>query len=120
MPSEIVIGLFRTFGTAEDVRTRLVYDGVPEADIELRRLARDTLIPPDEMPQSTLSFVDWLFDKDMPQRYGMHITNGETAVCVRGRDPRQRDEAITVMRFFAPLDIDVVTPPVEVIIAIAP
>ena len=113
MPQEIVIGLFRTQGRAEDVRNRLLQGGVPAADIELRRLARDAVLPPQVVPQSAFSFTDWLFGNDLPQRYGVHVTNGETAVCVRGRDEHERELTLDTMRIFAPLAVEVVSPPEE-------
>jgi hypothetical protein len=113
MPQEIVIGLFRTEGAAEDVRNRLLQQGVPAEDIELRELAHDTVLPPKVVQQSMFSFMDWLFGNDLPQRYGVHVTNGETAVSVRGRDAQDREATVATMRLFAPLTVDVVAPPDE-------
>jgi hypothetical protein len=113
MPNEIAIGLFRTFGDAEDVRNRLVYDGTPAADIELRRLAKHATIPPQDTPQTMLSFMDWLFGDDLPEKYGVHVTNGETAVCVRTRSEEEMTAALDTMRQYAPLELDRVAPPDE-------
>jgi hypothetical protein len=113
MPQEIVVGLFRTEGTAEDVRNRLLQQGVPAEDIELRQLAHDTVLPPKVVQQGMFSFMDWLFGEDLPQRYGVHVTNGETALSVRGRDAAEREATIATMRLFAPLTIDVVSAPQE-------
>ena len=111
MPGDIVIGLYRTRGRAEDVRDRLVTEGVPAMDIELRELAHDTVIPPQATPQTMFSFMDWLFGTDLPQRYGVHVTNGETAVSVRGRTDKEIVTATATMKLFAPLHVEVVTPP---------
>lgn len=113
MPYQISIGLFRTEGYAEDARNRLVNEGIPAGDVELRKLARDADIPPEETLQTTLSFVDWLFGNDLPDRYGIHVTNGETAVCVRADDEATLDAAEDVLRQFAPLLIERVAPPEE-------
>lgn len=111
MPSEIAVGLFRTLGTAQDVRARLVQEGVPERDIELRRLAKDAVLPPEVTPQTMISFMDWLFGDDLPERYGIHVTNGETAVSVRGGSKPEIDMALAVMRLFAPLHVERIAPP---------
>jgi hypothetical protein len=110
MPNEIAIGLFRTLGAAEDVRARLLYEGLPEDLIELRRLAKDATIPPQLTPQTMVSFLDWIFGNDLPERYGMHITNGETAVGVHCRNQDDVGLALAVMRLFAPLLVERVTP----------
>jgi hypothetical protein len=110
MPNEIAIGLFRTLGTAQDVRARLVQEGVPEGDIELRRLAKDAVLPPQVTPQTMISFMDWLFGRDLPERYGIHVKNGETAVSVRGRNSAELEMALAVMRLFAPLHIERIAP----------
>lgn len=111
MPNTIAIGLFRTMGTAEDVRARLVHEGLAGSEIELRRLARDATLPPEATPQTMFSFLDWLFGNDLPERYGVHVTNGETAVGVRCRNEAEIGLALAVMRLFAPLHVERATPP---------
>src|SRR5579885_611683 len=113
MPNDIAIGLFRTLGDAEDVRNRLLYEGVAAADIELRVLGKSAAIPPELTPQTMESFVDWLFGGALPEKYGILVTNGETAVCVRTRSEEDFDIAADTMRQYAPLDIDRVSPPDE-------
>lgn len=113
MPDQISIGLFRTEGYAEDARNRLVYEGIPAGDIELRKLAKDADIPASETPQTMESFMDWLFGNDLPERYGIHVTNGETAICVRASDPAVLEAAETTLRQFSPLLIERVSPPAE-------
>jgi hypothetical protein len=110
MASEVAIGLYRTYGRAEDVRARLMNEGVPAADIELRRLAKDAVIP---TPKTMVSFMDWLFGNDLPQQYGLHVTNGETAVCVRAKGDKELDLALAVLRLFAPLEVERLRPPEE-------
>jgi hypothetical protein len=110
MPNDIAIGLFRTLGAAEDVRARLLHEGLPGDLIELRRLARDATIPPQLTPQTMVSFLDWIFGNDLPERYGMHISNGETAVGVRCRNKDDLGLALAVMRLFAPILVEQVTP----------
>lgn len=110
MPDTIAIGIFRTFGRAEDVRARLIHEGVPEHDIELRRLAKDTTLPPRATPQTMISFLDWCFGDDLPERYGVHVTNGETLVGVRGGSEAEAEKALAVMEIFAPLHVERVAP----------
>jgi hypothetical protein len=109
-PDDIAIGLFRTLGTAEDVRARLLHEGLPEDLIELRRLAKDATIPPQLTPQTMISFLDWIFGNDLPERYGVHVTNGETAVGVHCRNEEDLSLALAVMRLFAPLLVERVRP----------
>lgn len=113
MPLDIAIGIFRTLGDAEDVRNRLLHEGVAEDDIELRVLGKREKIPPSRTPQTVDSFVDWLFGKDLPEQYGVLVTNGETAVCVRLRDAADWELSARTMRQFAPLDISRAAPPAD-------
>lgn len=113
MSNDIAIGLFRTLGDAQDVRNRLLYEGVAAADIELRVLGKSATIPPELTPQMMDSFMDWFFGEDLPEKYGMLVTNGETAVCVRTRSEQDFEIAADTMRQFAPLDIDRVSPAEE-------
>ena len=105
MPDAFAIGVFRTLGAAEDARARLVHEGVPEADIEVRRLARDAVIPARDTPKTMVSFLDWLFGTDLTERYGVHVTNGETVLGVCGRSEAEIERALAVMRLFAPLHL---------------
>lgn len=49
----------------------------------------------------------------MPAKYGVHVTNGETAVCVRTRSEEAITAVLDTMRQYAPLELDRVTPPEE-------
>lgn len=110
MAEEIVIGLFGTFGDAEDVRHRLQYEGVPAADIEVRILRKVEYHPESMAPHREESFIDWIFGTDLPEKYVTLVRNGETAVCVRAHSQHEADIAANTMHQFAPIDVDIVRP----------
>jgi hypothetical protein len=110
MPDQVVIGVFPTLGDAEDVRTRLVYEGVPGVDIAIRVLKAVEEKHKTLAPKREENFIDWIFGTDLPEKYVRLIRNGETAVCVRARTAEEAEVATNTMRQFAPLDVDCVTP----------
>lgn len=69
------------------------------------------MLPPQVTPQTMISFMDWLFGRDLPERYGIHVKNGETAVSVRGRNNAELEMALAVMRLFAPLNVERIAAP---------
>jgi hypothetical protein len=111
MAYRIAIALFRALGTAQDARNRLVQQGVADQHVELRRLSKDTVVPPEEAPQTMISFVDWVFGNDLSARYGTYVRNGETVLCVRVRDDDKLAAAVETIRHYEPLRIDRVTAP---------
>ncbi len=106
MSYEVAVGLYRDRGTAQDVRQRLIQQGVAEQDIEIRPLARDAVLPPEATPQIMFSFVDWIVGNDLTTRFGTYVRNGETAVGVRSRSEAQVTEVIETMRHYDPLHIE--------------
>lgn len=106
MSYKIAIGLYRTLGTVEDVRQRLVQQGVAERDIEFRVLGKDAVLPPEATAQTMVSFVDWVFGNDLTTRYGLYVRNGETALCVRSRSEAQLSDVVETMRHYDPLHIE--------------
>jgi hypothetical protein len=113
MAAKIVIGLFEALGTAEDVRNRLKYEGVPDGDIALRVLRQAEPMPPSMAPETSKFAVDILFSTTVREKYAPLIRNGETAVCVRAATPDEAETAINTMRQFAPLEIDCLDPAEE-------
>ncbi|HTZ79810.1 MAG TPA: hypothetical protein VMC10_18000 [Stellaceae bacterium] len=106
MAEQIAIALFRSFGTAEDARNRFLSDGVDGRDLLLRRLAKDTVVPPEESQEAIVSFPDWLFGNDLPTRYGVHVGNGETILCVRVASEDAAAAARDTLRQYGPLQIE--------------
>ncbi len=113
MAEQIVIGLFDGLGTADDVRNRLVYEGVPEADIALRVLKQVEPMPPSMAPETSKFAIDVLFSTTVREKYAPPIRNGETAVCVRAHSEEEAETAINTMRQFAPIEVDRLEPPEE-------
>ncbi len=113
MAEQIVIGLFDGLGTADDVRNRLVYEGVPEADIALRVLKQVEPMPPSMAPETSKFAVDILFSTTVREKYAPLIRNGETAVCVRAHSEEEAETAINTMRQFAPIEVDRLEPSEE-------
>jgi hypothetical protein len=110
MAERIVIGLFDAIGTAEDVRNRLIYEGVPEADIGLRVLKQVEPLPSSMAPETSKFAVDILFSTTISEKYAPLIHNGETAVCVRAQSDEELETAINTMRQFAPIEVDRLAP----------
>ncbi|HWG79742.1 MAG TPA: hypothetical protein VN681_08215 [Stellaceae bacterium] len=113
MAERIVIGLFDAIGTAEDVRNRLIYEGVPEADIDLRVLKQVEPLPPSMAPETSKFAVDILLTTTVREKYAPLIHNGETAVGVRAHSDEEVETAINTMRQFAPIEIDSLDPAEE-------
>ncbi len=113
MAYQIAIALFRTLGTAEDARNRLLEQGVAGRDLEVRRLSKDTVLPPEAVPQTMVSFVDWVLGNDLTERYGTYVRNGETVLCLRVRSDDELMTAVETIRHCAPLRLDGVMAPEE-------
>ncbi|HEX3537442.1 MAG TPA: hypothetical protein VHU15_11815 [Stellaceae bacterium] len=109
MAEKIVVGLFETKGIAEDVRNRLMTEGLPPADINVL-LLRETAPLPFYMEAEVAALeIDPLLLGNVRETFARHIRNGETAVFVRAEDEEAVDAVIDTMRQFAPLQI-IVTP----------
>ena len=106
MAERIVIGLFDAIGTAEDVRNRLIYEGVPDADIALRVLSHTEPMPPSMVVETSKCAVDMLFSTTVREKYAPLVHNGETAVCVHAQSDAELETAINTMRQFAPIEVD--------------
>ena len=113
MAERIVVGLFEAIGTAEDVRNRLIYEGVSDADIGLRVLKEVEPLPPSMAPETSKFAVDILFSTTVNEKYAPLIHNGETAVCVHAQSDEEAETAINTMRQFAPIEVDRLALPEE-------
>ena len=113
MAERIVVGLFDAIGTAEDVRNRLIYEGVPDADIGLRVMKQVEPLPPSMAPETNKFAVDILFSTTVSEKYAPLIRNGETAVCVHAQSEEEAEVAINTMRQFAPIEVDCLDPAEE-------
>ncbi|HJT05845.1 MAG TPA: hypothetical protein VJ747_02905 [Stellaceae bacterium] len=113
MAERIVIGLFDAIGTAEDVRNRLVYEGVPETDIGLRVLKEAEPLPSSMAVETSKFAIDVLFTTTLREKYAPLIHNGETAVCVRAHSDEELETAINTMRQFVPIEVDCLDPDEE-------
>ncbi|HKW55624.1 MAG TPA: hypothetical protein VJO12_18185 [Stellaceae bacterium] len=113
MAERIVVGLFDAIGTAEDVRNRLIYEGVSDADIGLRVLKEAEPMPPTMAPETSKFAVDILFSTTVSEKYAPLIHNGETAVCVHAQSDDEAETAINTMRQFAPIEVDCLDPAEE-------
>jgi hypothetical protein len=113
MAERIVVGLFDAIGTAEDVHNRLVYEGVPDADIGVRVLKQVEPLPASMAPETSKFAVDILFSTTVSEKYAPLIHNGETAVCVHAQSEEEAEVAINTMRQFAPIEVDCLDPAEE-------
>lgn len=109
MAERIVVGLFEAGGIAEDVRNRLVTEGLEPADMNLLTL-RETAPRPSYMEAEVAALeIDPLLWGNVRETFAPYIRNGETAVFVRAEGEDSVDVIITTMRQFAPVQI-IVTP----------
>ncbi len=106
MADEMVVGLFDAIGTAEDVRNRLVYEGVPASDIELRVLRTTEPLPPSMAAETHRFAIDPFYSTTLWEKYRPRIRNGETAVLVRIRSAEEFETTANTMRQYAPMEID--------------
>jgi hypothetical protein len=113
MAERIVVGLFDAIGTAEDVRNRLIYEGVSDADIGLRVLKGVEPLPPSMAPETSKFAIDILFSTTINEKYAPLIHNGETAVCVHAQSDEEAETALNTMRQFAPIEVDCLDPAEE-------
>ena len=114
MVEQMVVGLFEAIGTAEDVRNRLIYEGTPASDIELRVLRTVEPLPPSMDLEGHAFGIETFYRSNTWERYRLLIHNGETAVLVRIRSEEELEVAVNTMRQYAPIEIDRVAPGEEV------
>jgi hypothetical protein len=107
MVDKIVVGLFEAKGIAEDVRNRLVTDGTPPAEINVRLLRQTAPLPSYMEAESAALEVDPMVWGDVRDSFATFIRNGETAVLVRAVREADVDAIIDTMRQYTPLQITV-------------
>lgn len=110
MVEQMVVGLFEAVGTAEDVRNRLIYEGVPASDVELRVLRKVEPLPPSLDLEGHAFGIETFYRSKAWERYRLLIRNGETAVLVRIRSEDELETTVNTMRQYAPIEIDRVAP----------
>jgi len=107
----MVIGLFRTSGSADNARNRLKTEGFSEDLIMLKVLKEiapaKTAIPEELVTESLNPFVDIL--GDLLQPYVSYIRNGETVLVVRGLSNNDAEDVARILQFFDPLRVDVIS-----------
>ena len=107
----MVIGLFRTSGSADNARNRLKTEGFSEDLIMLKVLKEiapaKTAIPEELVTESLNPFVDIL--GDLLQPYVSYIRNGETVLVVRGLPNNDAEDVSRILQFFDPLRVDVIS-----------
>jgi len=108
MQQQTVVGVYRSPGVAEDVRQRLISEGVPAGAIALRAQPDGFT---DERPQPEHDgggFWDWLFgsDDDEATGYRTHLQGESTAVTVEASSPQTHRRAVEIMEMYDPIDID--------------
>ncbi len=110
MAAVIVVGLFQSTGEAEDAGGRLQTEGVPATELALIMLHQTGPVPEAMKPElGTLSLDPFVFG-DVRKTFMHHITNGETAVCVRARTEREVEFALDTMKQYGPIAMEVMTP----------
>lgn len=110
MIHQVVVGLFRTAGTAEDAVNRLKYEGVPEADIELVRLRESGPMPRIMAAEAQGYAGDPFWGNIVLKRFGERIGDGEAAVRVDAQSPDEVRIAVGTMRQYTPLGIELLEP----------
>jgi stress response protein YsnF len=108
MAQQTIVGLYPTRSLAEDVRSRLQANGIPDTDISLGA-DRGEVPDRESQPKREEGFWDWLFGSDVSEderdRYSRHLGDGRVAVSVRTSDAAQ-EKVIAVLEQFDPIDIE--------------
>lgn len=111
MPEQTVIAVFAASGTAEDARNRLRTEGYAEADVEFRELAAIGPVPPTLAPESDT--IDPALSTAVPEDELRQLHYREAAVAVRVREDGEAQDAATLLRLYAPLRVEILTPAEE-------
>jgi hypothetical protein len=107
MAPQLVVGLFRSAGIAEDARNRLQTEGVPRSELALAVLKPAAPVLPTSAAELEALTVDPLVFGDIRNSFADFIRNGETAVLVRTPDGAQAELAAVTLRQYAPLAVNV-------------
>jgi hypothetical protein len=105
--AQIVAGLFGSHGIAEEAAGRLRDAGVPAGEISVRVL-REAGPPPATMSGEFAALeVDPMVWGDVRNTFVDYVKNGETAVLVRARGEAEAAAAVSTLRQYAPLAVNV-------------
>jgi stress response protein YsnF len=108
MQQQTVVGVYRSAGVAEDVRHRLINEGVPADAIALRAEQDGSLTERTEPGRDGGGFWDWLFgsDDDEAAGYRAHLQGESTAVSVAAGSPETHRRIVEIMEMYDPVDIE--------------
>jgi hypothetical protein len=93
MSPQLVVGLFRTSGIAEDARNRLKTEGVPGSEIAMRVLKPTASLHPTAGPELDALSVDPLTFGNVQETFARFVDNGEIVVCVRAASDEEAEFA---------------------------
>jgi hypothetical protein len=110
MIRQVVVGLYHTAGTSEDVCNRLKYEGVPAAHVSLVRLREHDPLPASMAAQAQGYAGDPLFGGIVLKRFGERIGDGEAAVCVDAESDDEVRIAVGTMRQYEPIGVELLEP----------
>jgi hypothetical protein len=110
MTSQVVVGLFYTSGTAEDVRNRLKFQGLPAGDIAVRQVRSNDPLPPAMAAAARGYAGDPFFGSIILKKFGDRIGDGETAVIVAAQSDDEVRIAIATMRLYTPVAVELLEP----------
>ncbi|MDB5409264.1 MAG: hypothetical protein JWL84_4176, partial [Rhodospirillales bacterium] len=111
MQHQTIVGLYPTRTLAEDVRSRLQGEGIPDTDISLGADQGGVAsTEPVREPRHEEGFWAWLFGSEVAaddrERYSGHLRSGRVAVSVRVRSDTEKETVIALMEQFDPVDIE--------------
>ena len=107
MARQIVVGLYRSKGIAEDAVNRLRTEGVPDRAVSLALLKQTAPPPPTVQAELAALSADPMILGNVRDSYARFIRNGETVVLVHAEDADEAQLAADVLRLFDPLAVDV-------------
>jgi uncharacterized protein (TIGR02271 family) len=111
MQQQTIVALYPTLSLAEEVRSRLQANGIPDSDISLGAdRGGTTSNEPVHEPKQEEGFWAWLFGSEVSaaerDRYSSHLRGGHVAVSVRVRSDAEQERVIALMEQFDPIDIE--------------
>ncbi|MDB5407088.1 MAG: hypothetical protein JWL84_2000 [Rhodospirillales bacterium] len=111
MQHQTIVGLYPTRSLAEDVRSKLQVQGIPDSDISLSaERGGAASSEPAREPRQEEGFWAWLFGSEVSaddrERYSGHLRSGRVAVSVRVRSDAEKETVIALMEQFDPVDIE--------------
>ena len=107
MAEQIVAGLFQSRGIAEESAGRLRAEGVPQSELSVRVLREVGPVPATMEPELAALEVDPLVFGNVRETFVDHFRNGETVVLVRTHGEAEVAAAISTLRQYAPVAVEV-------------